>query len=70
MGYSGAAGSIRVYNAGGYVARFSIGFKLHGEYIAHGSGNFPAAQSRYLEIPKAATDITLFVDNLIFIGTF
>ena len=38
QGSSAAVGSIRVYNKGGYVARFSVSFWLGLEFVRHSSG--------------------------------
>ena len=62
------SGHVRVYNAGAYVAKFRIEFYQNGGWNTYYSGDFPAGQSRGLDIPVGACCVTVMVENFVFIA--
>lgn len=63
-------GSILVRNNGGYVARFSIKFKLNGQTITKDSGEFTLGVNKSIDIPAEATEIHLKVEEAWFIASW
>lgn len=57
-------GSITVRNSGGYVARFSVSYKLNGHEFTKDSGNFTVGVNKSIMIPQGATDIFLKVEEM------
>lgn len=63
-------GSILVRNDGGYVARFSVKFKLNGQIITRDSGEFTSGVNKSIDIPAEATEIHLKVEEAWFISSW
>lgn len=61
---------MRVRNAGAYLARFGIVFMLNGNHVVYETVEFPAGQSRVLDIPYGACCVTVISTNLVFINTW
>jgi len=50
-------GAITMKNAGGYVGKFTITYKIDGAYQTVDSGKYPVGQVRSLPIPPEATNV-------------
>lgn len=66
---SAEPGFIRVDNGGGYVAKFTVEYKLDGEKITNESGQFTLGVSKTIKIPEKATNVFLKVELYWFIGS-
>lgn len=62
------AGSIKVRNEGGYVARFSVEYTFDNRSVTKHSGDFTLGVNKDLTIPEGATNIYLKVEEYWFIG--
>jgi hypothetical protein len=58
------AGSILVRNSGGYVARFTITYKVKDKDFSKHSGNFTIGVNKSETIPVGATGINLKVEEM------
>jgi hypothetical protein len=56
-------GSFHVRNGGGYVAKFSVTYKLHGQDFSKDSGTFTLGVNKAVDLPAGATDIHLKVEE-------
>ncbi len=56
-------GSIRVKCEGGYVAKFTLAYKLEGAVSEKESGDITIGKSKTIPIPPCATDISLTVEE-------
>jgi hypothetical protein len=57
-------GSILVRCEGGYVARFTLSYKLNGHDFSKDSGNISLGVNKSESIPAGATDIHLKVEEM------
>lgn len=58
-----ASGSVLVRNDGGYVAKFTVSYDLHGTRRTEDSGDFVREVSKEVAVPDGATDIDLKVEE-------
>ncbi len=56
-------GNIMVRNEGGYIARFSVSYKIDGKENTTSSGSFTLGVSKSIEIPANATDIRVKIED-------
>lgn len=60
-------GTITVKNDGAYIARFSIQYTINGSVQKETADGLVAGQKKTLDIPANATEISLTVQDLIYI---
>ncbi|MFM9615698.1 hypothetical protein [Streptomyces niveiscabiei] len=58
-----ASGSLSVRNYGGYVARFTVAYDLHGTRQSEDSGDFTLGVNKQVAVPDGATNIDLKVEE-------
>lgn len=59
-------GLVMVQNDGGFVARFTVDWRLNGRADRGESGNFPVLAARSIGLPAGATDITVKIEIMTF----
>ncbi len=63
-------GTIIVRNTGGYVAKFTLSYKLNGQEISTTTDGFTAGVNKHIDVPVGATDIHLVVLEAWFIASW